>query len=133
MKKIKKNALKSFLFICLGLTFTTIVFASAKLIYVPSSPGRPEVIEISKDRCTLEYRAPIDEGGAPVTHYLIEYRNIHWEWQGWILKGTSKTLKFQVNDMIEGTEVIFRVTAVNKEGESRPSLSSSPVIFRDQF
>lgn len=73
MKKIRKNALKSFLFICLGLTVTTIVFAGARLTVGPPDPsGKPIAVEVSTTGCLLRYEAPRNDGGSPIMCYIIE-------------------------------------------------------------
>ena len=137
MKKIKKNVLKPFLFICLGLTITTIVFASARGIYdPPSPPGVPEVIDIWDTGCTLRYRAPLDDGGKKIEYYLIEYRrlDLHWDMDfNWKAIGTCMTLTYTVRNMIEGSRVQFRVSAVNEIGRGEPSKESDPIEIRNPF
>lgn len=59
MKKSRKNISKLFLFVCLGLTLTTIVFAGARISGdVPSPPGTPKIVDVGADRCELEYLRP---------------------------------------------------------------------------
>lgn len=135
MKKIRKNILKSFLFICFGLAVATIAFASVRAPFTPpDSPGRPEVVNIRKDGCGLKYLAPKNDGGSPILLYLIEKRGVGIFWNGkWESAGASQTLEFYVPNLIEGSEMEFRVIAVNKAGEGKPSLPSNSVIIRDPF
>ena len=130
MKKIKKNALKSFLFICLGLTFTTIVFAN--MMYdVPGAPGAPQVVDVRGDRCELKYLPPVYSGGSQVLNYIIECRNKgDYKWK---VIGTSKSTCFVAFGMIEGNEVEFRVFAVNKFGKSDPSKSSGFILIKSKL
>ena len=131
MKKIRKNALKSFLFICLGLTVTTIVFAGARLtVGPPDPPGKPIAVEVSTTGCLLRYEAPRNDGGSPIMCYIIEgqYDGFFSIWED---KGTSYTTEHTVSDMIEGYTAIFRVIARNKYGASKPSKESNEVTFED--
>ena len=129
MKKIRKNALKLFLFVCLGLTLTTIVYASTRINGdVPSPPGRPEVVDVWDDGCQLNYIPPVNNGGSPVINYVIEYRySLETIWK---IKGTSNTDSYRVYDMREG-RAEFRIIAINKFGASEPSRPSEFVTFKD--
>lgn len=132
MKKIRKNVLKSFLFICLGLTVTTAVFAGVRaVINVPSPPGMPIIIDIQKNECTLKYEKPKDDGGSRITGYLIEWNDLSSE--KWVNRGATSRLRHTVGNMKEGSRVQFRVSASNKAGMSRPSIPCDPITFRDPF
>lgn len=134
MRTIKKNILKSFLFVCLGLIITTITFASVRHSYdIASPPGRPEAIDIWGDRCSLRYRAPVSNGGAAVTDYIVQGRDE--EDNRWRPQGSSKTLQHTIRGggFVEGSSGVFRVFAQNAAGLSRPSLESNPITFADPY
>lgn len=39
----------------------------------PSAPEGPlNVSDIHADRCTLDWKPPLDDGGAPIEHYVVE-------------------------------------------------------------
>lgn len=43
----------------------------------PGMPGGPlEVSNITEDSCDLSWRAPVEDGGYPVTHYKIEKQDM---------------------------------------------------------
>ena len=129
MKKNRKNVLRSFLFVCLGLTVATITVAGVNaVIKAPISPGIPLAIDIWETGCLLNYRAPKNDGGEPVTNYYIEYRG-NWE-LSWKFKGSSRILEYQLKGMREGSRAQFRVSASNTAGISRPSESSDFIRFR---
>ncbi|MCR9011113.1 fibronectin type III domain-containing protein [Gabonibacter chumensis] len=131
MKKIRKNILKLFLFVCLGLTLTTIVFANSDFFITPDAPGEPQIDRIRVDGCDLSYEAPKYDGGAPITGYLIEYRNIfNWYWEK---VGTTKGRTYTVRNKQEGDRGVFRVSAINEAGVGVPSRESSVVIFRNPY
>ena len=134
MKKIRKSVLKSFLFICLGLTVTTIVFAGVKSVATPPDPpGKPSAREVTTTGCLLEYKAPRNDGGLPVKSYVIECMILTWGWDRWELKGTSPELEYAVSYMVEGSKAIFRVRAENRAGVGQPSKESDEITFEDPF
>lgn len=131
METLKRNILKSVLFVCLGLTITTIVFASTRASYdVPGKPGAPLYTDYWKTGCNLSWTAPKSDGGSPITGYLIEVK------EGWgfllgkkvIVPGNQ--LRCTIEDMEEGTEAEFRVIASNKAGFGEPSDPSPRIIFK---
>ena len=125
--------MKSFLFICLGLTITTIVFANARsIVGPPGPPGKPSARSVTTTGCTLEYEAPRNDGGAPIMCYIIEgrYDGYFSEWED---KGTSYTTEHTISGMMEGYAAKFRVIARNSHGPSRPSKESDEVTFEDPF
>ncbi|WP_065219998.1 MULTISPECIES: fibronectin type III domain-containing protein [Butyricimonas] len=127
-----KKKLKSLLFACLGLSITTLVFAGVStVITVPDKPGWPLAIDIWETGCILNYRAPKNNGGEPVTNYYIEYRS-NWE-LSWKFRGTSKTTEYQFKGMKENTQSQFRINASNSAGISNPSDYSNFITFRSGF
>uniref|UniRef100_A0A8C3S4V6 Titin n=1 Tax=Chelydra serpentina TaxID=8475 RepID=A0A8C3S4V6_CHESE len=73
----------------------------------PSAPRELKVIDMSRNTVQLTWEAPENDGGSPVTGYLIEKRDI----------------KFTVPDLIQGKEYLFRVSARNKCGPGESSIS----------
>lgn len=47
--------------------------------------------------------------------------------------GTSKTPEMDVTGLNEGKEYLFRVKAVNSEGESEPLETESPIVAKNPF
>ena len=130
MKKIRKNALKLFLFVCLGLTLTTIVYASARINGDgPSSPSKPWFVNVGGNGCQLSFYTPIDNGGAPIQYYVIQH--MYKDDFIWYTSGTTTTFTFAAVNMREGKMAQFRVRAVNKFGMSEPSEASEFIIFKD--
>ena len=61
---MKKKGFRSLLFICLGL-IATIVFTSAvMMVSPPDPPGRPQAVDVQRDRCKIKYAAPRYDGGS---------------------------------------------------------------------
>lgn len=96
----------------------------------PDKPGKPEVTDWDKHHVDLKWEKPENDGGAPVTGYIVEKKE----------KGSNKWIKAAVVDgpecdarvtgLIEGTEYQFRVKAVNKAGPGSPSDPSQSVTAK---
>lgn len=80
---------------------------------------------------TIMWDPPEDEGGAMVTHYIVEKREssrIMWS----IISETLVDCIVSVQRLIKGNEYIFRVRGVNKFGIG-DALESDPAIARNSF
>jgi len=98
----------------------------------PSKPGRPTPLNWDKDFVELEWKKPESDGGAEITKYIIEKRDM--DGRGWSKCGECDAkLKTKVTDVEEGHEYQFRVIAVNKAGPSEPSDPSEPVVCKPRF
>lgn len=73
----------------------------------------------------------MDDGGAPVTHYVVEKREtsrVVWSLISEKLEGCIIT----TTKLIKGNEYVFRVRGVNKFGVGDP-LESEPIIAKNSF
>lgn len=87
----------------------------------PSKPTGPiRFSDVTKDSITLSWQPPDSDGGLPINKYNIEYRDTRRT--AWVKAGSvsKENTSFTCADLIEGNEYIFRVTALNDEGESPP-------------
>jgi len=87
--------------------------------------------DIYADRCTASWKLPKDDGGSPITHYIIEYMEVGSE--AWVPCGKAFDLKITVESLEEGHEYMFRVKAVNAEGESPYLESGDTVLAKNPF
>ncbi|XP_023214551.1 twitchin-like [Centruroides sculpturatus] len=99
----------------------------------PEAPGKPEPTDWNRDHVDLKWAAPDKDGGAPITHYIIEKKekgSPRWEKAAEVpgdqTKGTAPFLD-------DGKEYEFRVIAVNKAGPSEPSETSKPIVAKPRF
>ena len=128
---MKKNMLKTLLFASLSIIMV-IVFTSAKTsVSPPYPPGKPLVIDMHKDHCTIKYRAPENDGGAPIVGYAIERRYVSED--EWILlnKEPNTELEYTANNLTEGKQVQFRVYALNIAGRSPASVPCDPITVTE--
>lgn len=78
------------------------------------------ISNVTQNSADLEWKPSKNDGGTPITAYVIEIRAVTRT--TWSKAGTvdSKTTSFTAKDLLEGTEYFFRVIAVNLEGNSSP-------------
>ena len=88
----------------------------------------------------MQWKAPESDGGAPITHYVIEMKEKNMA--GWVeskkltLKEVQEMggqIKGKQDGLIEGCEYQFRIKAVNKGGASIPGPPSLPMIAKTRF
>jgi len=92
---------------------------------VPLPPMAPDVIAWNERSITIQWKEPIDDGGARITGYHIEARSSGGQWQTWeTLDCPDRTACLQ--KLQKGVEYQFRVIAINKAGKSEPGHPSRP-------
>lgn len=101
----------------------------------PSAPQGPlEATDTTPTAITLQWKPPKDNGGAPISHYILEKKP----------KGSNKWQKVPGNispndteatakNLDEGEEYDFRVLAVNPQGESEPLMTTGPIKAKYPF
>merc|ERR1711915_142720 len=104
-------------------------------LLIQDKPGPPageiQFKKITADNITIMWSPPADEGGAMVTHYIVEKREtsrIMWS----IVSEKLMDCIVNVPRLIQGNEYIFRVRGVNKFGIGDP-LESEPIIAKNAF
>lgn len=93
--------------------------------------GKITISRVTEEKCTLAWRMPQEDGGAEITHYIVERREtsrLNWV----IVEPECPTLSCVVTRLIKNNEYIFRVRAVNKYGPGVP-LETEPIIARNSF
>lgn len=98
---------------------------------VPSPPGVPEILVSGKDFATIQWLKPESDGGSPLVHYLVErHERKSARWVKVNRDGAYLDTTLKVSGLTEGNIYQFRVTAINKAGESEASEVSLYVICR---
>ncbi|KAG8012533.1 Titin [Nibea albiflora] len=110
---------------------TTSVPVNVKVLDRPGPLDGPlRVKVVSAEKCNLHWNPPVNDGGASVTHFIIEKRETsRVTWAG--VDPQVEALSYKVTKLVPGKEYIFRVAAVNKYGvgefvESDPFTAQNP-------
>lgn len=106
-------------------------------VTVIDKPGRPEgpleAFDIHKTGCKLKWDKPKDDGGVPITAYVVE--KLDTATGRWVPAGSCDPEKTELE--IKGLEpnhrYQFRVKAVNEEGESEPLETESAITAKNPF
>ncbi|CAL9697291.1 unnamed protein product [Knipowitschia caucasica] len=111
---------------------TTSRSITCKVLDRPGPPGGPlKISGISAEKCTLSWDPPMEDGGAEITHYIIEKcetSRVFWTLVYDDMMATSS----KITKLVKGNEYLFRVKAVNKYGEGE-TLESDPVKALDPY
>ena len=88
----------------------------------------------------MQWTPPPSDGGAPITHYVIEMKEKNMgQWvHGKTLslkevQDLGNVIKAKQDGLVEGCEYQFRVKAVNKGGPGKPGPPSVPMIAKTRF
>ncbi|VVC89475.1 unnamed protein product [Leptidea sinapis] len=99
---------------------------------VPAKPEGPlKISDVHKEGCNLKWNAPLDDGGAPIDHYLVE--KLDTETGRWLPALKTKDPKAEIENLVPGHEYKFRVSAVNNEGVSEPLDGEHSIIAKNPF
>ncbi|CAG2106083.1 unnamed protein product, partial [Medioppia subpectinata] len=102
---------------------------------VLAAPGKPEgpleVTDIHKEGCKLKWKKPKDDGGSPIKTYEVE--KFDKESGRWTRVGKTDKPEMDVTGLTPGKEYLFRVTAVNDEGDSEPLTTLEAIIAKNPY
>ncbi|XP_071256530.1 titin-like [Salvelinus alpinus] len=100
---------------------------NVKVLDRPGPPSGPmKITGVTAEKATLHWSHPLQDGGASVSHYIIEKRvtnRVSWT----VVQPETQAVSYKVTKLVPGTEYVFRVKAVNRFGTGEP-LESDPVI-----
>ena len=118
------------------------VFVTCILFYqIPFSPctDRPHVprnVRVTdqyKDFIVIEWDKPDNDGGSPITGYVVEKREASRKmWTG-ISETSADTLKVKATRLSEGSEYYFRIAAVNSIGQGPFGIMDDSVTAKLPF
>uniref|UniRef100_A0A665TAP5 Titin n=1 Tax=Echeneis naucrates TaxID=173247 RepID=A0A665TAP5_ECHNA len=99
---------------------------NVKVLDRPGPPDGPlEVKGVTAEKCYLHWNHPSHDGGASISHYIIEKREtsrLSWT----MVEPKIQAISYKITKLLPGNEYIFRVTAVNKYGVGEPLESDAP-------
>jgi len=82
---------------------------------------------------TLDWSAPLEDGGSRITSYVVEYRDadsIAWQ-RAALVDGLTTTVT--VRGLRDSGDILFRVYAINEFGSGYPLETDSSVISSRRF
>ena len=88
---------------------------------MPGPPAKPTCENVDKTTITVSWTPPENDGGSPVTGYIIERCDVT---RGrWVKCNSERVteLSFTVPELNEGANYQFRVSAENAAGVGKPS------------
>jgi streptogramin lyase/alpha-tubulin suppressor-like RCC1 family protein len=91
----------------------------------PDVPAVPRMTGKNATSVSLSWNAP-DDGGTPITDYLIEFSADGTNWLTFSHQASAATTA-TVTDLIQGNSYRFRVSAINSEGRSTATPSSAAI------
>jgi len=102
----------------------------------PTEPREPGIVDFDNKSVTLRWNKPTDDGGRPITHFIIQKKDKFGGWFDALITdddncmATIDELEARVPGLSEGKWYQFRIVAVNKAGESWPSYETKPHLAR---
>ncbi|KAJ8886796.1 hypothetical protein PR048_013008 [Dryococelus australis] len=109
--------------------------ASCKVLVVdkPLPPQGPlDVSDITPETCSLSWRAPLDDGGSPITNYVVEKLDPS---SGLWVKVSSfvRSTHYDVIGLEPNRKYSFRIRAENQYGVSDPLELDEPITAKFAF
>ena len=100
----------------------------------PSAPTEPFVTDnITKNPVDLSWGPPDNNGGSPITGYVIEKKERSMTRWTHLTKTSDDSRKTQLKNLTTGMEVMFRVSAGNKLGTSEPLEMRKMITIKSPF
>uniref|UniRef100_A0A8C4F8N5 Titin n=1 Tax=Dicentrarchus labrax TaxID=13489 RepID=A0A8C4F8N5_DICLA len=111
---------------------TTSIPVNVKVLDRPGPLDGPLKVKIvSAEKCNLHWNPPLNDGGASVSHFVIEKREtsrVTWT----AVEPHVEAVSYKVTKLVPGKEYIFRIAAVNKFVKvSEAPLPPGKITFSD--
>lgn len=81
---------------------------------------------LTDESVDLKWKPPTDNGGLPITHYVIEVREINRQTWSFMCEIRSSSTNYTVTGLVPGMQYFFRISAKNDEGQGPPLTSDQP-------
>ena len=123
------EAVFSFLILLMLHSFFDIYFVA-----VPSMPTGPlEITDVQRTNISIKWKAPADDGGAPIIAYSVEKKHSKAILWSKIDEVDASTFGLTVHGLYEKNEYFFRVSALNRIGHSSPLETDAATLARSPF
>ena len=106
------------------------VAMSLLTIEIPDEPLNCHINKTNKDCMFVAWEKPESDGGSPITGYYIERKERNSLL--WVKANDTvvRTTEYPCAGLIEGLEYTFRVSAINRAGQGKPSKKTDFITAR---
>jgi len=104
------------------------------VMVAPNKPKGPmRIDDVNAESCVASWNQPEDDGGCPITHYILERAQGGGE--NWIQCGrvAAPQTECKITGLTEGKEYRIQVRAVNAQGESEGLVGVDSFITENPF
>ena len=101
---------------------------NVRVMDAPSEPQNVTAGNVTKDEVKLTWNAPLNDGCANITHYIVEKRTASKK-SYTSVSDCCERESIVIKGLITGESYFFRITAVNKYGNSRGGINAEPIII----
>lgn len=108
-------------------------FFQFPVVDVPGAPRNLQPTEVNKSSVTLTWEVPEQDGGSPVTGYIVERRQTTATRWTKAHKQTLTETVFTATDLVEMSEYEFRVAAENAAGIGKPCEPVGPILTQSPY
>ena len=105
--------------------------ANVNVLDVPSKCRNMHVDEVRAEHVKLSWAPPEDDGGTPITSYLVRYMDI--DSGEWVTACTTNTPSATAQGLKPGHLYMFEISAINKEGQSEPLFTGDPILAENPY
>merc|ERR1712223_779360 len=105
--------------------------AFVNVLDVPLKPRNLVPEEVRAEHVKLSWDPPLDDGGTPITNYLVRYMDI--DSGEWVTACTTTGCNATAKGLKPGHLYQFEVSAINKEGQSEPILTGDPILAENPY
>ena len=118
------------------------LYDTFSLLDKPTPPRNVTVSDVFYDNCIVHWKEPADDGGCPITHYIVEAidmteagdtseKSAEWYVVGDTPSGNER--QFYCPNLRHRHTYKFRVRAVNRLGKSDPAALANGVLIKDPW
>lgn len=92
----------------------------------PGPPRDLKISEITSESAYLTWKVPEDDGGAVISHYVVEKKDVAAE--KWVpVAASNKKPSLMALYLMEGVQYLFRVAAENQFGRGSYIMTKTPI------
>jgi len=101
------------------------------VIDVPTRPRGFQTDEVRAEYCRLSWEAPEDDGGVPISNYVVNMMDLSQN--EWVTVAEPNDKSAEIKGLKPGHLYRFEVVAANKEGLSPPARLKDPVKAENPY